>query len=49
MAEALRCVDPESVITGWDFRTGAVKCLAFDLAGFVEPKIELPGCLLAAV
>ena len=33
MAEPLRCVPGESVITGWDFSTGAVKCLAFDLDG----------------
>jgi len=25
VAEPLRCVTPESIITGWDFSTGAVK------------------------
>jgi sugar (pentulose or hexulose) kinase len=33
MAQHLRCVRPESVITGWDFSTGGVKHLAFDLDG----------------
>lgn len=33
MAESLRCVGSHSIISGWDFSTGAVKCLAFDLAG----------------
>lgn len=42
MAEALRCVDPESVITGWDFSTGAVKCLAFDLGGKTLTEVRLP-------
>jgi sugar (pentulose or hexulose) kinase len=42
VAEALRCVDPESVITGWDFSTGAVKCLAFDLGGKTLTEVRLP-------
>lgn len=42
MAEALRCVAPESVITGWDFSTGAVKCLAFDLDGRTVAEVRLP-------
>ena len=33
MAEPLRCIPSESLVTGWDFSTGAVKCLAFDLDG----------------
>ena len=33
---------PESLIVGWDFSTGAVKCLAFDLAGTVVADISLP-------
>ena len=33
MPEPLRCVPPTALIAGWDFSTGAVKCLAFDLAG----------------
>ena len=31
MPQALRFVPPESVVIGWDFSTGGVKCLAFDL------------------
>src|SRR5256714_15616144 len=42
VAEALRCVAPESVVTGWDFSTGAVKCLAFDLDGKVLAEVRLP-------
>jgi sugar (pentulose or hexulose) kinase len=40
--EALRCISPQSVITGWDFSTGAVKCLAFDLEGNSLCDIRLP-------
>jgi xylulokinase len=42
VVEALRCVSPESIITGWDFSTGAVKCLAFDLDGQTVAEIRLP-------
>jgi sugar (pentulose or hexulose) kinase len=35
-------VDPESVVTGWDFSTGAVKCLAFDLQGRTIAEVRLP-------
>ncbi|HLN31944.1 MAG TPA: FGGY-family carbohydrate kinase [Gemmataceae bacterium] len=42
MAEPLRCVSRESVITGWDFSTGAVKCLAFDLQGNTLAEVRLP-------
>jgi sugar (pentulose or hexulose) kinase len=42
MPEALRCVRPEAVITGWDFSTGAVKCLAFDLTGKLIAEVRLP-------
>jgi len=42
MAEPLRCVPPESILTGWDFSTGAVKCLAFDLDGNTLAEIRLP-------
>ena len=42
MAEPLRCVAPESIITGWDFSTGAVKCLAFDLEGRCLSEVRLP-------
>jgi sugar (pentulose or hexulose) kinase len=30
------------VITGWDFSTGAVKCLAFDLGGKTLAEVRLP-------
>ncbi|NUQ65212.1 MAG: xylulose kinase [Pirellulales bacterium] len=42
MADSLRCVRPESVVTGWDFSTGAVKCLAFDLDGKVLAQVRMP-------
>jgi sugar (pentulose or hexulose) kinase len=42
VAEALRCVSSEAVVTGWDFSTGAVKCLAFDLAGNSLAEVRLP-------
>src|SRR5439155_24883336 len=42
MAEPVRCVSPEAVITGWDFSTGAVKCLAFDRDGQTLAEVRLP-------
>jgi sugar (pentulose or hexulose) kinase len=42
VAEPLRCVEPQSVLTGWDFSTGAVKCLAFDLDGRTLAEVRLP-------
>ncbi|MGQ9505796.1 MAG: xylulokinase [Thermogutta sp.] len=42
MAETLQCVKKNAVITGWDFSTGAVKCLAFDLEGHVLAEVRLP-------
>lgn len=42
MAESLQCVPSDSVITGWDFSTGAVKCLAFDLQGKTLAEVRLP-------
>src|SRR6476619_4343395 len=42
MPEARQCVAPETVITGWDFSTGAVKCLAFDLDGKTLAEVRLP-------
>ncbi len=42
MAEPLRCIEPNTVITGWDFSTGAVKCLAFDLEGHTLAEVRLP-------
>jgi xylulokinase len=48
VAEPLRCVHPESVIAGWDFSTGAVKCLAFDLSGRTLVEVRLPTDLWTA-
>jgi sugar (pentulose or hexulose) kinase len=42
MSEPLRHVRPETVITGWDFSTGGVKCLAFDLTGNTLAQVRLP-------
>ncbi len=42
MTEPLRCVKPDRVITGWDFSTGGVKCLAFDLDGRTVAEVRLP-------
>ncbi len=42
MAETLRYVPPTSIISGWDFSTGAVKCLAFDLEGRVVAEVRYP-------
>jgi len=41
MSESLRCLHPESIVTGWDFSTGGVKCLAFDLTGRTVAEIRL--------
>ncbi len=48
MAQPLRCVAPDSVVTGWDFSTGAVKCLAFDLEGKTLAEARLPTDLWTA-
>src|SRR5262245_58599520 len=48
MAEALRHVSPETIITGWDFSTGGVKCLAFDLDGNTVARVTLPTDLWTA-
>src|ERR1044071_2535955 len=42
MAEPLQCVPSDSILTGWDFSTGAVKCLAFDLDGHIVAEVRLP-------
>ncbi len=42
MGASLKYVTPESVVTGWDFSTGAVKCLAFDLEGKMLAEARLP-------
>ncbi|MDO4575390.1 MAG: FGGY family carbohydrate kinase [Planctomycetia bacterium] len=38
----LRHIQPNHVITGWDFSTGAVKCLAFDIQGHVLAESRFP-------
>ncbi len=48
MAEPLRCTPPETVLAGWDFSTGAVKCLAFDLDGSTLAEVRLPTDLWTA-
>lgn len=42
MAEPVRCVSPRGIVTGWDFSTGAVKCLAFGLEGQTLAEVRLP-------
>src|SRR5258707_10841466 len=42
VAEPLRCVAPDSLITGCDFSTGSVKGLAFDLDGNIVAEVRLP-------
>ncbi len=48
MAEPLRFVAPETVVTGYDFSTGAVKCLAFDLSGETLAEVRQPTDLWTA-
>ena len=42
MPNSLLCVPENAVLTGWDFSTGAVKCLAFDLNGSVLAESRFP-------
>jgi len=42
VAEPLRCVPADRIVVGWDFSTGAVKCLAFDLDGDKLAEVRLP-------
>ncbi len=42
MAEPRQCVPENAVVTGWDFSTGGVKCLAFDLDGNTLAEVRLP-------
>lgn len=42
MSEKLRCVKDSAIFTGWDFSTGSVKCIAFDVAGRVVAEVGLP-------
>jgi len=48
MTEPLRYIAPESIITGFDFSTGAVKCLAFALDGTTLAEVRLPTDLWTA-
>jgi sugar (pentulose or hexulose) kinase len=48
VTEPLRCVPDDCVVTGWDFSTGAVKCLAFDLDGRTLAEVRLPTDLWTA-
>jgi xylulokinase len=42
VAEPLRCVSADRIVAGWDFSTGAVKCLLFDLDGTRVAEARLP-------
>ena len=42
MPSSLRTLPDQAIITGWDFSTGAVKCLAFDLSGTVVAEVRFP-------
>lgn len=42
MAQALRHVPADTILTGWDFSTSGVKCLAFDIDGNTVAEIRLP-------
>jgi sugar (pentulose or hexulose) kinase len=42
MGEPLKHTPDGTIITGWDFSTGAVKCVAFDLNGDVVAESRLP-------
>ncbi|MBW3599346.1 MAG: xylulose kinase [Planctomycetes bacterium] len=42
MAESLKHTPDDAIITGWDFSTGAVKCVAFELDGRVVAEARLP-------
>ena len=46
MAEPLRFVAPQSVLTGWDFSTGAVKCLKTTKVARPAPSLEPPKAIL---
>src|SRR3954468_10092928 len=42
MSEALRCVPANALVVGYDFSTGGVKALAFDLTGNTVAQVRLP-------
>ncbi len=48
MSDTLRHVPATSLVTGWDFSTSGVKCLAFDLQGNTVAEIRLPTDLWTA-
>lgn len=41
MSQPLRCVEPNALIVGYDFSTGGVKALAFDLHGTTVAQVKL--------
>jgi xylulokinase len=42
VTEPLLCIPADRIVAGWDFSTGAVKCLAFDLDGNKLAEARLP-------
>jgi sugar (pentulose or hexulose) kinase len=48
MSEPLRCVDPRALVVGYDFSTGGVKALAFNLSGQTVAQVRLPTDLWTA-
>jgi sugar (pentulose or hexulose) kinase len=42
MSQPLRCVSSDAIIVGYDFSTGGVKALAFDLSGKTVATVRLP-------
>jgi sugar (pentulose or hexulose) kinase len=42
MSNPLRHVKPSAIVTGWDFSTGSVKCMAFQPDGTVVAEVRLP-------
>ena len=42
MPNTLRCLSKDAIFTGWDFSTGSVKCVAFDLRGNVIAEVSMP-------
>jgi len=42
MSEPLRFVPPESIVVGWDFSTGSVKCVAFGMDGRTVAQVRFP-------
>jgi sugar (pentulose or hexulose) kinase len=42
VTEPLRRIPADGIVAGWDFSTGAVKCLAFDLDGNKLAEVRLP-------